>query len=607
MRDDEQAMPYAVVYDRDDVEALDPAMEAKIVALTPAAGKCARDNGHVVVDGNEFFGDEEQGRIADRLSELRARIDEALRQHGRAEAEVIRARFDQIMFSLMRIEETVRNVGPCAVHAQGRWHRGDETECIAALQTELLDRQSPRWRQGFPKYDPPPVPALFRGLVRCLATLVRRRSARGRVVSGALKTTGGLPSEVVRAGGRIIVVTGTRGSFFDYLALFKQYLNAFSDSDSVSIPIFGAVGKTNASYYRDVADAVDEPLLQHAATRIDALLSAQLGGVSDARTELLELFRILAPTSYLSSEISRLTDYLCAECAGVQGIPRVVLGRNAQVPSNDEKAITFKSSYLTSRYPPGLVDIALFWNDFGIRAGKQFLDPAVEIGAIAYDPPNNAETTRIASDQPIVPSKRRKILIADTFGVWWTPLWWGIQTSDEYLLGLEKLAEALEGLADLELVIRHKDKFECDSAVVAARTNRFAQVRIEGREKPFAESLEEADLMVGFFSTTIHEAVAAGCPVFLFGGTDRHHYLPARCSPPTVSDRAAIYGCDEDTDLAALVTAILDAHAGRPLTPVERAHFMPDPGAPSVADIGGALAKGALPYVLDPHMERLAS
>ena len=93
-------------------------------------------------------------------------------------------------------------------------------------------------------------------------------------------------------------------------------------------------------------------------------------------------------------------------------------------------------------------------------------------------------------------------------------------------------------------------------------------------------------------ATTIEEALLARTPVLLWGPTERYRQLPARLDPPTADDRAAVYGVRSRDALGPMVQAILEAHAGRPLTDNEIADHVWPEGTPTLQDLAETIAAG---------------
>jgi hypothetical protein len=181
--------------------------------------------------------------------------------------------------------------------------------------------------------------------------------------------------------------------------------------------------------------------------------------------------------------------------------------------------------------------------------------------------------------------RARRILVADTFAALWFTHSWAFQTSDEYMDGLAELVRAVEALPDSSLLIRAKARHELGLAAYRHLLPPSSKVEIKMRGVPFRQELAECDLLVAFRSTTIEEALHARRPALLWGGSARYRYLPARTEPPRPGDRGTIYAAATGADLARLLPAILDAHAGKPLADAEIAAHVWPRGTPGIADL----------------------
>jgi hypothetical protein len=184
----------------------------------------------------------------------------------------------------------------------------------------------------------------------------------------------------------------------------------------------------------------------------------------------------------------------------------------------------------------------------------------------------------------------RAIMLADTYASWWFTHSWVFLTSDEYIESTRALCAAAAELDDCRLLVRAKEKPECDLAALEALIEPPANCSIKIRDVPFAQDLASTDLLVSFHSTTIEEALHARVPVLLWGGTGRYRYMPARETPPTRDDRAAVYRVTDRAALRPMLAAILDAHAGRPLRDAEIADYVWPADVPGIEALARAFA-----------------
>jgi len=100
------------------------------------------------------------------------------------------------------------------------------------------------------------------------------------------------------------------------------------------------------------------------------------------------------------------------------------------------------------------------------------------------------------------------------------------ETSDEFLLGLTELIEAVAPFPQLRLILKIRpDIYELSLETMQELLPQAGNVVIEA-DQPFLEVLKEADLVVSFSSTTIEEALNNEVPVLLYGGSGRYAHIP---------------------------------------------------------------------------------
>ncbi|MFN0042813.1 MAG: hypothetical protein ACKVSF_06340, partial [Alphaproteobacteria bacterium] len=272
---------------------------------------------------------------------------------------------------------------------------------------------------------------------------------------------------------------------------------------------------------------------------------------------------------------------------GEAGVPRVVMSRNAHAAPDRPLARDSAIGYLRARYPRDLVDQPLFWSPAGARAGECARRPGewprirpFRIPARAAEAPQSATRT---------------VLFADTYAAWWLPHSWIFLNGDEVLAAIRGLAAAIGTMTNTHLVVRAKNKPECDLDALLHHVRPPPNCEIKMRDVPFTQDLARADLLVAFHSSTIEEAIAARRPVLIWGSTSRHAYMPAREIAPTRTDRGAIYRINAGARLGPMIAAILESHAGLPLTDSEITPYIWPPATPMVDDLAVEIAMGPAP------------
>jgi hypothetical protein len=317
-----------------------------------------------------------------------------------------------------------------------------------------------------------------------------------------------------------------------------------------------------------------------------AFLAYRLAQVEPALADARAILSGAAPRHYLSSDASRLSDWALAEACGEAGVTRWVFSRNTHVKPTTRLAEDACHGYFLARHPEGLVDRYVFWSPHGAAAARAIL-PRERHDAIE---PIAAIPITGAAARPS--STLRRVLLADSYATWWFTHSWAFQTSDEFLASLSDLVSVVEQIPGTHLLVRAKRKIELDIPEYEALVPASDRTSIKIRDVPFNNDLLDSDVLLAFRASTIEEALHARRPVLLWGGSARYRYLPARTTPPTPSDRGVVYAADDREALAALLPAILDAHAGRPLTDAEIAPHVWRAGTPNIKDLARRMVEG---------------
>jgi hypothetical protein len=140
---------------------------------------------------------------------------------------------------------------------------------------------------------------------------------------------------------------------------------------------------------------------------------------------------------------------------------------------------------------------------------------------------------------------------------------WGTETPGEFYRGIVEFAEAVARTPGTELLI--KLKINKHGLPGEALEELVVQPRFGGRVRidaslSLGSLFERMDLMVSNTSTAIEEALTCRVPVFLNSWRRRYFHFPARTTPPTPGDRAAVYGARSADAIAPMLAAIVAAH-----------------------------------------------
>lgn len=580
-------MAELILYTRADAAAAKsarPAGATAILGLTPNARAAAADYGIPLVDPTERYTDAVQARDVAHAVRVRRRMLRALGSLPAVERELFIDQFNRVAYSSLRLWRTLGDSGPWLVpdgkgfalaHARDDAHR--RLLCHILAPKIAGEREVAAIR-------PPPLPALYRALRRL--ALAPRPGTGVRLAVGMVKEQFGLFEAFARQGiaARTLFVGLPRRGAWEYAKLLREILRNIRPGGQVQVSLACTPDGTGHALAARAAEAVADDAISPAFALYVPLMARKLDQLASARDDARRIFSQARPHAYTGAEISTLGNWIVAEAAGMARMPRLVMSRNAHAPADRPLARDSAAGYLRARYPRGLVDEPLFWSPAGARAAEAARRPG--------------EWPRI---RPFLAPKRslpptvggaRTVLFADTYAAWWFPHAWTFLNSDEVLRAISALAVAIDSIPDARLVVRAKPKPECDLDALAHHVRPSATCELKMRDVPFEDDLARADLLVSFHSTVVEEAIAARRPVLLWGGTSRHRFLSARTEPPAgPSDRGVVYAVESGATLARTISAILEAHAKRPLTDREVAPYLWPQGTPDIDDLAAEIIR----------------
>lgn len=485
----------------------------------------------------------------------------------------------QLGFTIARVWELFGGDGPWLIAAEDGWRAHDSREAAHLAFLAHLRRRLPIY-DNTPKSNAP-----IRWLRRLVVHAIRARgpwvlATRQRLVYGL--------DRLIRRGSRPLRVftLDPRGAgLVDYLLLWRALRDGLGGAPAVKLPLSARPKAGSEAPVARALDAIRDPVVARglAGPARDFLLS-ETAYCEGLYAETLALARMLRPLRYISRQDSGRQAPI-ADAAGGAGVPRTVINYNS-FPSEARGVANHVQRFLfNARMPESLSDQFVMWSPHLARLSRE-----VYCGrGLAATQPLRLVPTPIES-LTRAPGPYR-VLHASNFTEWVGFFPWIMETSLEFVADILALEAELAGLEGVELTIRSKPKSEGNPGHLRRLLPPETRAAVTGTERPFPEALAEADLLVGFGSTTIEEAMLARTPVLLWGPTRRYQQLPGREAPPRGDDRAAVYVVHEREALAPMVAAILEAHAGRPLTDAEIAEHVWPEGTPTLDDLARALAE----------------
>jgi hypothetical protein len=566
-----------VFFDRRDASDFEPLDDTtyEIAALTPSATEAARARGFVVNSSNSLFSERDQSRCIVAGRRALKQVDSSLGINALSPSIRLMVRQSLLLIAFLeqRLSRTL-NKGPWLIRSRsGEWKF--TPDWTAALEV-LLPRI---WEYGLAhtiSSGRPPLPTVFRWLQRRVARSLDRQDGV-RIASVTQKLRSGWREAVRDAGGTLVVFQPTRGHWSDYRKML-------ANKGMSPIVYVTPLPKTDDGVQeclmqlRDFGLTIADPNLAHAWSLympyLADIIPAMLGLVSEGR----HLLKSVGAHAVFGFEANSWLSAALNEAAGSAKIRRVILNHNSHPPTGYASADHVLSTLFEQRTFNELVDVAGIWTPSGAQWPASGLLPRRNVlcQPVRLDYP-------LSKPRPTSGSSFR-ILHAGNYQNWSDYFPWISETSDEFLLGMERLAEAISKVDGAELVFRVRPKREVDAETLSRRIRHRPNIQICDTEADFLSQLSSCDLLVAHFSTTVEQALQMGKPVLLWGSTQRYRQFDGQTFFPTSEHRAPVYVVSREEELPVMLTAIRDAHQGRPLTDEETARYRHAESVPSIKE-----------------------
>lgn len=590
MTEAENARPVAVLYDHRDAERFraSPQDVRAILALTPAARGPAASLGVPLIDTRALMTDLRFARLVVRAHRDRERI---ARRLGEMDSLSLTARLmaaescRALGVSALRLWHLLGERGPWLVPQGGEFVRMDRREEAFDAAASHILANYPNLIANYP-YSAPPLPGLFLFLRR-LAMSLLARWPHASIVSRRTKHPLGLYRllEGARRPVRQYYVSAVERGALEYLRLLLELVRGLRGERYLQVRALATGPDRGEEIVGTMLAASAEPAFIRVVRLLRKKLAHEIGLTDRMVADMTAVVSRLRPDLLSSYEISDGYSAALAEAAGRAGIVRLILNHNTFTPNTRALSAMGIGDMCRAQYAVGLSDVRLFWNPQGVAAGRQYLPEETWPMMFAIARPE---------DPPVAPppqQRPRTVLHAGNSLRWFSLPVWVFETTEEYADGLVELSRVIATLPNTQMIARSKIRWwELNMGTLRALLPPACELR-NRNEGSFLEDLAKADLLVATCSTTIFQALRARKPVLLWGGSNRYRHLPARTTLPTRDDRATVYALEKGQPLAPMLDAILDAHAGSPLTDAEIAPYFCPAGTPTVADLAEAIAE----------------
>lgn len=547
--------PRLVLFDKGDVAKLPDLYKSgySALALSPSAYDEAAARNLVVCSTRLTFGNFGHARCVVAGRRALADFDEISWPASVPPGVLVMARQSAWMIACLveRLKCTLKS-GPWIVcDRAGSW--AEVTDRL-----ELLRILLPRiWAYGlghFVDVKRPVFPVLLRYWVQlfsCQLSIGRKKW----VIGATSKLRAGLRDALDKAGVGLVVLQPTRGGWSDYLIPMRGRKRGVVRLPIAPLPEWDSRAKTiretlfrRHPIFRDNEVAFGwscyEPYFCNA-------MLAMLGAIYDGP----KLMRLSEAMASMAFEANAWMQAGVLDAAGEAKIPRIVLNHNSQPPCESAIANEVTSTLFSQRTCNSLVDVALIWSPWAERwrdSGN------VDAKSVSFQPVSlNYPDQQVPSRES---SRKFRVLHAGNYQNWSDFFPWAPETADEYLEGMESLAQVVAGLDDIELIFRVRTKREVDLHVIKRRLVLTGNISICGNDQDFLEQLSTCDLLVSHFSTTVEQALQMGKPVLLWGSTSRYCQFPGSSNIPCAEHKSAVYTVRRPEDLATMLVGIRNAH-----------------------------------------------
>lgn len=457
-----------------------------------------------------------------------------------------------------RLWETLKGTGPWLIPTLNRWQRIDRLQEVHRnLLVHITSSQKSPLLFGYHiSFWSPIIKALSRGLLRMMK---KHRVVLLTAYSYGLSS---LAQELKHRHIPAMSVTGSRGNFHEIINIFLNLFRIIignSGSGRISYTVVPTYSKNIESAITKYLDHLKDPVLKPSIDLLKRNVIRDIVLTDGLNREIEVLVRGIQPKAVLAHTFRWGSSAMLGEVSRRYQIPSILISHGSH-----PKPENVTSSYEHYQLAGGLL--------FSRLACENLLQsPHAKQAANSFN-----RTDPFSSFRPIMwgyrklPSVKknegiRTILHAGTYKRWYRTRPWVFETSDEFIAGLVTLVRAVEHLEQTKLVIRVRPQPECqiESLEKLLPQSDCYFIKTSGT---FLEDLAKADLLLSYASTTIEEALYSRRPVLLWGGSQRYLHLPASKTRPTANFRSAVYAPENEEQLSPMIKAILDFHAGKPLT-----------------------------------------
>ena len=352
-----------------------------------------------------------------------------------------------------------------------------------------------------------------------------------------------------------------------FLTIFKNILSYFSSKKTYEIFLINLKKNKYCNDVESIFKKIDNKYLLLAKSSLQKILIDGVNYIQSSNQYLIEFFKDINIDIYIAHQIKMANSLIIAENAKLKNANIFLLSHGIHSYSDNE-----------------ITNISLNFNAEGMLYSK-FSEYSICQSKIAYNAIKNSNSNnKIIKSFPLMWGKKnftnndqvnyikrsKKIILhASTFKSYFVRPWI-YESPFEYIMGINKLIDAIKFIKDVELIVRVRPTPECTFETLTNLLTKSHNVIIK-KDGSFMDDLRKSTLLISFSSTTIEEALHEKIPVAIHGYSNRFNHFESYEN--NIYERSAIYNLN-NSNLTENIKNIIDAHYNKPLSRDELSDFI---------------------------------
>ena len=559
----------AVLYTKEDAERLlrENPGAGKVYPLTPDAKAALLCKTNLtILDPLNFFTDYSHRRViaeAKAIERTLYPLIDHLDELTEAEKKTFRNIFHPSISSALYIWNSLRGSGPWLVFNGKEWIKTDRQ--LEAFS--ILFRRIVRMRRGVFSLAKT-YQYQFGYIVHLLNSLILKT-----LPDNILWTTGpsygmqNLGERIQEKQSNTAILHLDPADVFSVARAFKTLLYRVFSKDSGSIgitPVRSSI-TTSRTVVKKAIDAVEHSVLDEVSEPLIDFLTGCIDYTKSIVPYVKQLFSKKRPKVFLAWHLRWFGGAVLGEVAKSQKVPSILISHGSHPIPADASAF-----YELEHLARGLLFSPLA-SETIVQSPQA--DQSVELfmPELKRNPNQPIMWGWKMNNFSLSHNKTFRILHAGTYKLLCARPWI-YETSNEFVYGLQQLINSVRIISNTELIIRIRSAPECSVSSLDKLLPDSINCHIK-TDGNFQDDLDSADLVVSFSSTTIDEALYAGKPVALFGGSERYRHLLGSSKLPDGKNRSAVYHISQK-NIDEMLHAIIAAHKNEPLTEEELSDYI---------------------------------